>query len=1846
MRRRDVRHIGNEVDEMRKIVAIIVCGLVVIGSILPSVTKAEGELILRVAMQDDIKTLNPITANDQWTWNVLDNIYGTTMYTNPETDELYPFIAVGSANVSTSLSTVDWSDCDMGVFSYTPQSTWGSSIGEAIIFYDFTNVTWHDGHQMDARDVLFSFHVAGQVPEWSASMNVLKDLGGKAGSNYSTDSWLHVYKVWESPDQLQVALKFVLQVPFADFFTDTLSTLLLPEHIWAYKISGQNVDGAKIWCDPGYSTASADSWKVSAAQAYENNPPIGSGQFEFDFWDKGQMLKITTFREHFFTTDYKFTDYVLDAKGKSLAKQPIIDSVIYKIYKTAEAAVLALKNDDVDYIAWTIPPSFVQELATEPGISMKFSEEPGFYYLAYNMRRDSFGYLDGDYMKGDVAKPFRRAVAHCIDKEKVVDRLLLNFGVAGGGPVRPLTEWHNNSVPEYDFDPEEAKAILANAGYWVKLSNGTYVSGAEAISSAGQGNWWYNPDKTPIGSSAGGKIEILTPEANYDPVRAQAGLMIAEQLRTIGIYAESVAMDFGSIVDRVEYRDFDMYILDWKIASEPADYLWAFFHSSNTQVGQNYPGYQNASFDALIDAARETGDYNERKQKVFDAQASICYDLPYDVLYYRTNIEAYRSDRFIGWVVEYGTIYNRESLINIHPPSALRVVADFVTPPSAVLSNSSTPITVYVRDQDGLPLSGAQVKLAVSAGSLSVEIGNTTAAGKLTVMYSAPYVDPSDPNLVNNGTPVYIHILEATYSSPNGTGYDPAPSRIITVRVFPQGADFLMVSLAADPAFIDPDVDGFGQAGFTIVEVLVKNQDGDPVVGSSVALMVSPAMLSVTPSSQYTDADGKAQFNVEATDLPYDDDSIWEFTLQATAVHPTYPNITGQNICILSILDKDYTPQSSGTVHNINTGEFFDTIPEAINDPDTLNGHTIEVWAGTYVESVDVDKCLTIIGNGSANTTIEAHFSVSSDWVNISGIRLNQDMIIDYVQNCRIENCYFSNDEFGFEISHSSACQIQNNQFSDSLIALMISTSTNLQISGNTFIDTGLFIMGESQNYWTTHTIDTSNTVNGKPVYYWKSQTGGTVPAGAGEVILADCQNVNVLNQDLYMIQTGYSDYNTISGNTVSNGYIGIFPYVSNYNEIVNNTVNNNVAGIYLYCSNINNVNGNDVTHNTLGIISYESEGNIVQDNFIDSNVNDPWGLGIPCTGVMISDVCTNNLVRDNTISNNDYGLVVGGSSNRIYHNNIINNNHQAMDDTGSNFWSDDYPSGGNYWSDYTGNDNFNGVAQNLPGGDGIGDNPYLGIDGGIGVQDPYPLMQPLNGTLSSANDTTKPSSFVEQPAYWHNAGTHLNAHATDNTGVGNVTLWYRFSADNTTWGAWMNFGMDTASPWSWTFNFPDGQGYYEFYSIANDTANNTEAAPATADASCAYDITAPEITDNSLAAGTTGDSYTFRAMATDNLNLSAVHVIYRFGSGVEINATMASTTADNYELGITIPLNNLDTLHYRIVAVDMTGNWNSTLTRNVAITDNDDPVADAGPDQTVDQGTVVTFDGSGSTDNIGITNYTWTFTHNGTAVTLYGVSPTFRFWTAGNYTVTLTVQDAAGNTDMDTMLVNVAAAAPPADTTPPAANAGPDQTVNAGALVTFTGAGSTDNVGVTNYTWTFTHNGTAITLYGVSPTFRFWTPGNYTVTLTVRDAAGNTDTDTVLVTVNPVSGPGDGGDPGNYLWIIILLIVISVVALLLVLRRKSEPAEVTAEAAELQTLQTEPCPTCGFDIEKGAPCPFCAPEPAPEPIPEPEPPKAEPPKSGLSNEDKLARIEKAYKDGQMSEEQYLRNKEKFTESR
>jgi len=83
-------------------------------------------------------------------------------------------------------------------------------------------------------------------------------------------------------------------------------------------------------------------------------------------------------------------------------------------------------------------------------------------------------------------------------------------------------------------------------------------------------------------------------------------------------------------------------------------------------------------------------------------------------------------------------------------------------------------------------------------------------------------------------------------------------------------------------------------------------------------------------------------------------------------------------------------------------------------------------------------------------------------------------------------------------------------------------------------------------------------------------------------------------------------------------------------------------------------------------------------------------------------------------------------------------------------------------------------------------------------------------------------------------------------------------------------------------------------------------------------------------------------------------------------------------------------------------------------------PLANAGADQTVDTENEVTFDGSGSTDNVGIVNYTWTFTYEGYMVELFGETPAFIFEKSGVYNVTLTVKDATNLTDTDVVKITV----------------------------------------------------------------------------------------------------------------------------------------------------------------------------------------------------------------------------------
>jgi chitodextrinase len=167
-------------------------------------------------------------------------------------------------------------------------------------------------------------------------------------------------------------------------------------------------------------------------------------------------------------------------------------------------------------------------------------------------------------------------------------------------------------------------------------------------------------------------------------------------------------------------------------------------------------------------------------------------------------------------------------------------------------------------------------------------------------------------------------------------------------------------------------------------------------------------------------------------------------------------------------------------------------------------------------------------------------------------------------------------------------------------------------------------------------------------------------------------------------------------------------------------------------------------------------------------------------------------------------------------------------------------------------------------------------------------------------------------------------------------------------------------------------------------------------------------------------------------------------------------------------------------------------------------PRAVAGPGATIDQGATASFDGSGSTDNLGIASSEWNFGDGSKAA---GLSTTHVYPNAGNYAATLTVWDYSGNLATATRLITVR------DTTPPVPRGGGDRTVDEGQPVFFDASASTDNVGVTSYLWEFGDGTNATT---ATATHVYAKPGTYSAKLTVRDAAGNSAATPFTLTVRP----------------------------------------------------------------------------------------------------------------------------------
>jgi ABC-type transport system substrate-binding protein len=467
---------------------------------------------------------------------------------------------------------------------------------------------WSDGTELTSEDVAFTggFINEFKVPRYRYKWNFIKKI--------------------ETPDKRTV--KFYLKEPKAIFLTRTLTTPIVPKKEWV-KVAEEARKAEK---------------PLTFLRNYKIEKPVGSGPFALKEWRQGAYLFLQK-NKHFFGTGKTINNRLLG---------PYVDGVIFKVFGTSDAAVLALKKGKLDMFWWNIQSGYLEDLQKEENIRIFSNERSALYYMGFNVRKAPFNDAN-----------LRRAIATLIDKDFIISRVLQGNGIKMRSFVPPGNRfYHCPDVRTYgeglskEDRIKRAFDILTNAGYSWK------VPPVDGMGNVSEGQEIRLPGGQPME-----KFTILTPPADYDPTRAMTGMLIQEWLRELGIPASSKPMAFGSLIQQVKTRrEFDTFVLAYGALSLDPDWVRSFFHSRNDKKrGRNMSGYKNPEFDRIADESSGAMDKEHRRKLVWEMQKILLNDVPYIPLYNPKMIEAVRKAQYTGWVEMLEGIGNAWSFCQIKP---------------------------------------------------------------------------------------------------------------------------------------------------------------------------------------------------------------------------------------------------------------------------------------------------------------------------------------------------------------------------------------------------------------------------------------------------------------------------------------------------------------------------------------------------------------------------------------------------------------------------------------------------------------------------------------------------------------------------------------------------------------------------------------------------------------------------------------------------------------------------------------------------------------------------------------------------------------------------------------------------------------------------------------------------------------------------------------------------------------------------------------------------------------------------------------------------------------------------
>lgn len=415
-----------------------------------------------------------------------------------------------------------------------------------------SGVTWSDGEPVDATDFKFTYDAI-------ASDNV--DTVRK--------SLIEGIESIEAPDPQTVV------VTFSEVRCDALTNLglgWLPSHLYA------------------------DDFSDIMESPLNTEPAVSAGPFVFRSWTRDDNVTLE-----------RNPDYWEGA--------PHMEGMIYKVVPDPGARLAQLQSGEVDIL--DLQPEQIASVQGNPEINIYNFKDDGYSYIGLNLAnpanpqpgRDEDGNLieqDPHPILSDVN--VRKAIAHSLDYQAIIDQVYLGQGYQIAANVLPAVEWaYDDTLQPYATDPELAAQLLEEAG-------------------------WVDADGDGVREKDGVRLELSLRTNAGNATREDLGVLVQDQLNNIGFQINFEAIDFGTLIEQLTGQTYDMVIIGWTgLGSDPNDD--AFWHTKYDVPGSgfNFVSYHNPEVDELLEQGVTVPgcDPEERAPYYKRIQQIIHDDVPY-----------------------------------------------------------------------------------------------------------------------------------------------------------------------------------------------------------------------------------------------------------------------------------------------------------------------------------------------------------------------------------------------------------------------------------------------------------------------------------------------------------------------------------------------------------------------------------------------------------------------------------------------------------------------------------------------------------------------------------------------------------------------------------------------------------------------------------------------------------------------------------------------------------------------------------------------------------------------------------------------------------------------------------------------------------------------------------------------------------------------------------------------------------------------------------------------------------------------------------------------------------------